>query len=136
MSFYNHTRKLLINKQVDLAALKLVLTSGYTFVATETTLTNVTAAEVSGNGWTSGGEAIGSVAVTVVATNGAMIDGADISVTATGGSIGPADGYVIVDATNSFPLFHTSFTAQTAGSGTPFNVTFDANGIFRDLEPA
>jgi hypothetical protein len=36
----------------------------------------------------------------------------------------------VVDATSSTPLFFFEFSSgQTAGDGTPFNVTFDASGI-------
>lgn len=140
MAVYNHTRKLLDNKEVTLNNLKVVLTSGYTFDATQTLTTTATvgllAFEVSGNGWTAGGEVIANVAVTTVATNGSMIDGDDISKTATGGAIGPADGYAVIDGTGDFPLAYTSFAEKTADDGTPFNVNFDADGIFRSLAPA
>lgn len=130
MDFYNHTKQLFANGDVAIANLKVMLTNGYTFDAAQTALTQVTAAEVSGNGWPAGGKAIANAAVTVVTTNDAKLDGDDISVTATGGDIGPADGLVVVDATNSRPLFHHAFgSAQTAGDGTPFNITWDAAGI-------
>lgn len=128
ISLYNHTAKLFANGDVTLAGLKFMLTNNYTFAATETVLTNPTAAEVDGNGWDTGGEAIGSAAVTVVTTNDAKLDGSDISVTASGGAIGPADGGVIHDGT--YPLAYVDFGEEkTADSGTPFNVVFNASGI-------
>ena len=130
MDFYNHTKKLFANGEVAISNMKVVLVNGYTFTASETALTAVNAAAVSGNGWTAGGEAIANAAVTVTTTDDATLDGDDISVTATGGDIGPADALVIVDSTSSKPLFHYAFaSAQTAGDGTPFNVTWNANGI-------
>jgi hypothetical protein len=58
------------------------------------------------------------------------LDGDDISITASGGDIGPAAALVVVDATSSKPLFHYLFpSSQTAGDGTPFNVTWNASGI-------
>lgn len=130
MDLYNHTKKLFANGEVNIANLKVILTNGYVFNATETALTAVNAAAVSGNGWTAGGETITNAAITITTTNDATLDGDDISVTATGGDIGPADGLVIVDATNSNPLFHFAFgSAQTAGVGTPFNVNWNAAGI-------
>jgi len=130
MDFYNHTRKLFAAGDVDEANLKVMLVgAGYTFAATETALTAITAAEVSGNGWTLGGIAIATSAVTAVGAD-AKLDGDDISVTASGGDIGPATALVVVDVTSSAPLFHYSFpSSQTAGDGTPFNVTWDASGI-------
>ena len=130
MDFYNHTRKLFAAGDVDEANLKVMLVgSGYTFAATETALTAVTSAQVSGNGWTAGGEAVANSAVTAVGAN-AKLDGDDISVTASGGDIGPATALVVVDATSSKPLFHFEFpSSQSAGDGTPFNVTWNTAGI-------
>jgi hypothetical protein len=141
MNLYNHTRKLFQNGEVDLAALKVMLVgSGYTFAATETAITNAAAVEVSGNGWPAGGEAIANAAVTTVNTNESQLLGDDISVTASGGDIGPAEGFVIYDDTsvNDNPLFYESFAAaETAGDGTPFNITWDATlGIYTVEAPA
>jgi hypothetical protein len=91
--------------------------------------------EVDGNGWTTGGEPIADLAVTVVSTSGAMIDATDISVTATGGDIGPASAALIyVDegglGTTLTPLFHVAFDApKTALSGFPFLIVWNASGI-------
>lgn len=138
MQFYNHTRQLFADGSVDTANLAVMLVNGYTFSATETDMTAASAAEVSGNGWTAGGEAIANAAVTTVSTNGAKLDGDDISVTATGGDIGPADGMVVYDSSaNDNPLYYFQFgSSQTAGDGTPFNVTWDANGIATWSAPA
>jgi len=129
MDFYNHTRKLFANGEVNVSNLKVMLVNAYTFSATQTTLTNVTAAQVSGNGWAAGGEAVASAAVTVEGAN-AKLDGDDISVTASGGEIGAATALVVVDATSSKPLFHFEFpSSQTAGEGTPFNINWNVAGI-------
>lgn len=129
MNTFNHTRKLFANGEITLTNLKVMLTNGYTFAPAETTMTNATAAEVSGNGWVAGGPTIASAAITIANTDGAKLDGNDISVTASGGPIGPADGLVVYDATGSWPLFHDSFASQEAGDGTAFKVTWDAAGI-------
>lgn len=138
ISRYNHTLKLLLNKEIDYTALKVMLLSNAaTFDAAHDTLAEVIgspSAEVSGSGWDSGGEALASVAVTTVATDGAMIDCADIEVTATGGDIGPAYGAVIYDSAHAddAPLWFIDFDgAQTAGNGTPFKITINANGLAR-----
>jgi hypothetical protein len=130
MDFYNHTRKLFAAGEVNEANLKVMLVgASYTFAATETALTAITSAEVSGNGWTAGGETIANAAITAVGAD-AKLDGDDISVTATGGEIGPATALVVVDATSSKPLFHYAFpSTQSAGDGTPFNVNWNAAGI-------
>ena len=129
MALYNHTPRLFADGAVDLANLHVILTNGYVFDATETGLTAVNAAEVSGNGWPVGGAAITTPAVTTVTSNDAKLDGDDISITATGGDIGPADGLVVVDQTNNTPLKHFGFASKTAGDGTPFNVTWGTAGI-------
>lgn len=133
---YNHTLKLFLNQEVDVDALKVMLLDGTAaFDATHTSVNQVSntgAYEVDGNGWDTGGEALASEAVTVVSTSGAMLDAADLEVTATGGAIGPADAALILDATNATPLFFIDFgESKTADEGTPFKVTFNANGLAR-----
>ena len=138
MQLYNHTRKLFTNGEVNIASLKVMLVgSGYTFDAAETAMTAASAKEVSGNGWVAGGPTIANAAVTVTATNESMLDGDDISVTASGGDIGPADGMVVYDSTAGTPLFYFQFaSAQTAGDGTPFNINWAATGIYEVGAPA
>ena len=138
ISRYNHTLKKLLNKEVTLTTLKvMLLSSSASFTASHTALTSVNnsgAYQVSGNGWTAGGITLASVAVTVVNTNGAMLDAADVSVTASGGTIGPASAAVIYDDTDASdaPLFYIDFGgAESAGVGTDFKITFNANGIER-----
>lgn len=141
ISRYNHTAKLLLNKEIAYNTLRVMLLNATaTFTATHTQLTQVTNAgayQVSGNGWTAGGETIAGVAVTVVDTNDAMLDGDDISKTASGGSIGPAYGAVIYDDThaNDAPLWFINFDgSREAGVGTPFVINFNASGIYRTAD--
>lgn len=140
VSFYNHTRKLFANGEVGLADLKVMLLSNLaSFTATNTVVGDVSANEVSGNGWTAGGEAIASAAVTVANTNEAKLDGADISVTATGGTIGPASYAVIYDddVTTKNLLFWIDFGgAQEAGVSTDFKILWNAAGIATFTAPA
>lgn len=136
MDFYNHTRKLFANDEVDVSQLYVMLVDGdYVFDPTETVMTDAAAEEVSGNGWDAGGEDIPNTAVTTVNTNESKLDGDDVVVTATGGSIGPAAGMVVFDKTGANaaawkPLFYYDFpSAQTAGVGTDFRITWNASGI-------
>lgn len=111
----------------EAASERAVKTSGL-LIDSPMTGANATAAEVDGNGWDTGGEAVGSAAVTVTTTNDAKLDGNDISVTATGGAIGPATGGVLHDGT--YPLAYVAFgESKTADVGTPFNVNWSASGI-------
>lgn len=140
IAFYNHTRnKFASENGVSLADLKVMLrNSSTTFDATDEDTSDLNGAEVSGNGWASGGEAISNAAVTTVNTNEAMLDGDDISEEATEGNIGPASSAVIVDA-NTSPatlLFFIDFEGtQEAGEGTDFKITWHSNGIARWVAP-
>lgn len=129
---FDHTLKLVGDQSIDYTNLKVMLTSGYTLATSETSMTNISAAEVSGNGWTAGGELIANAAWTQPNTNDGRLDGDDISVTASGGSIGPADAHVVYDATNNFPLIHVDFGEnKSADDGTQFKISFAADGIIQ-----
>jgi len=129
---YNHTRKLFWNQEVVIANLKGRLgDSSSTFDATDVTTADLAGSEVSGNGWDAGGEPV-TVTVTTVNTDDAMLDLANLSITATGGSIGPARVMDIYETDNSKLLYRIDFGEdKTAGVGTDFLVAIDANGLER-----
>lgn len=134
MQRYNHTIRKLVNGDVVIGALKaMLLNASATFDATHTTVAQVSntgAYEVSGNGWDTGGEAFSGEAWTTVDTDDAMLDADNISVTASGGNIGPASAVLILYDT--IPLFYQAFDSpQTAGSGTPFLLSVSASGLVR-----
>ena len=141
ISAYNHTRAKLwsLGIEDEAANFYVMLLDGTTaFSATHTSLDETSdtgADEVSGNGWDAGGEPLAGVAVSIVSTSGAKLDAADLSVTATGGHIGPAPAAVVyVDegglGSTKTPLFHIAFeNAKTALSGFPFIITWSASGI-------
>lgn len=131
ISFYNHTRKLFANGEVDLSNLTVMLrTAATTFNPAHTGVGQLSGAEVYGNGWPAGGAQIANASITIVNTNEARLDGDNISVTATGGSIGPASSAVVVDGTT--PLLFIDFDGpQQAGETTPFNINWHQNGIVR-----
>lgn len=131
-TLYNHTPKLFANNQAVLADLKVMLVNAHTFDATHANISSISADEVSGNGWTVGGEALANAAVTVVDTTNAKLDADDVIATATGGDIGPATGAVIYQDTTSseFPLAYIDFEgSETAGDGTDFRINWHADGI-------
>lgn len=138
ISFYNHTRKLYANQEIDVDALKVMLLLDHTFDATDDDVSeDIAGDEVFGFGWDEGGEPVGSEVISIVATSGAMLDAADVEVTATGGAIGPADGAVVYDATSDKPLWYIDFEGEeTAGEGTQFRIVWNVNGIARWLAPA
>jgi hypothetical protein len=136
MSLYDHSVKLLVNKEVTLTTLKVkLLDATATFSASDTTVTAVDSAgtkEVSGNGWTTGGLTLASVVVTQVTTNDAMLDANDATATATGGTIGPAFAALVYDSTSNKPLVYIDFgQAQSAGNTTDFKIVWDANGLIK-----
>lgn len=148
---YNHTLTLKNTGAIDWASLKLVLlTDGASFDPTDTSLDDVAGAadpsrphEVFGNGWTEGGEDIENAAWSTVVADGdsiandSMLDADDISVTATGGPIGPAHGGVIIDDSHEdkVPLYFIDFgDPQEAGQDTDFKVVWHANGIYRERD--
>lgn len=108
-----------------------LLNASGTFNAANTVWSDVSANEVSGNGWAAGGETLENVAITTVTTNDSKFDADDISVAATGGAIGPAENAVIYDASDAGSLMaHISFgEAKTADVGTDFKITWNAGGI-------
>ena len=136
MDFYNHTRKLFANGEVDLTALKVMLLSGHSFDATHTTMTNISPDEVSGNGWAVGGPTIASAAITVTGTNESTLDGDDIAVSPDGGDIGPATAFVLYDSANSTPLFHHSHASTVASGENDYTINWNASGIARWRAPA
>lgn len=140
VSTYNHTSAKLLKLGVDPQAANFfleLLNGDATFVASHTTkaaVDNTGGYEVYGNGWTQGGENLASVAVTTVTTNDAMLDAADVQITATGGSIGPADAalvYVDEDGGGTYtPLWFIDFgESKTATVGNVFPVFWNASGI-------
>lgn len=132
-TLYNHTTKLFANGDVSLADLKVMLLDDDAtalFDATDTDMSGLTGAEVSGFGWTAGGEPIANAAITTVTTNDAKLDGDDISVTATGGLIGPAKSLAIFDDASSKPLGFVDFGQdEAAGDTTDFKIAWNAAGI-------
>ena len=136
ISLYNTAVKRLVNKEITYTTIKcMLLNNSATFTAADaalTTVTNAGAYQVSGYGWTAGGITLSNVAVTTVTTNDAKLDADDISVTASGGSIGPAYKAVLYDDTDAsdFPIAFIDFDgAQEAGDTTDFKIIWNASGI-------
>lgn len=91
---------------------------------------HIGAYEVSGNGWTPGGEDLENVAVSTVTTNDALIAADNVSVTASGGQIGYAYGHVYYDALTGRVVKHTDYgEAWRAGDGTPYLINI-GNGLY------
>ena len=133
IALFNHSAKVLANSEVNIANLKVMLVgAGYTFDPFDTSMDYIDNNEVWGNGWPAGGQAVASAAITITGGNDAMLDATDISVTASGGTIGPATGGVLyeADSPGGLPLAYIDFQgSESAGNGTNFNISWNASGI-------
>lgn len=133
VSLYNHTSKRFAegsNAASD--TYKVILCTAATFDATNTTLAGITKTEVaSGNGYTTGGQALANVAVTTVTTNDAKFTADTVTWTATGGSITASYAILFNDTdTDDPPLLFIDFGgAESAGDGTDFKIIWNASGI-------
>lgn len=131
---YNHTINQILGGGLTMTNLQaMLLDEDATFVASHTTVNQVSntgAYSVGGNGWTAAGMSFAGEAYSIVDTDDAMFDLDNLSVTASGGSIGPASAVLLFIGT--VPLFFQAFdTPQEAGNGTPFLININANGLFR-----
>lgn len=137
MSLYDHTVKLIVNKEVTYTTLKTkLLDNTASFVGAHTAVSSVDgsgAKEVSGNGWPSGGKTLTTVVVTQVTTNDAVLSADNVTQTASGGTIGPAYAALVLDSTSNKPLVYIDFgQAQSAGDTTDFKINWDVtNGIIK-----
>jgi hypothetical protein len=137
ITLYDQSAKRFANSEVDLTKLYfMLLDDDATFDATDTDLSGLAAEEVSGFGWTAGGENLENAAVTVITTNDAKLDADDITVTATGGAIGPAYKGVLYDLDDTVspnlmtPIAFVDFDGvREAGETTDFVVRWHTNGI-------
>ena len=136
---FNHTAALFASGTcTESDTYKMMLLNTATFDATDTTLAEVkaTGTEVHGNGWTEGGESLGTCEVTTVSTNGAMFDGEDVLIEVSGGALGPYTHYVIYDDTVALPedpplAFVTLSAAETTAEGGVAGAIWNTGGIFR-----
>lgn len=140
MDQYNHTAKLLLNKEVDFTTLKaMLLDDSAPFVASHSSPDDVAgeadpdrAHEFYGNGWPQGGPLLTNVAVTVVTTNDAKLDADDVVETADGGLIGPTYACLIYDSSTGNALWRIDFgQAQSAGDTTDFKIVWNTLGILQ-----
>jgi hypothetical protein len=133
ISLYNHTRSRFAsgaNAAAD--TYRVILCTAATFNAADTTLAGITYTEVTNaNGYTTGGQALANVVVSIVSTSNARFDADDSSWAATGAGIS-ASRAILVNATdaNSPPVaFIDLGGTQTAAAGTNFLLRWAAGGI-------
>lgn len=114
---------------------KINLYSAFTFTASDTTkaAAETGATQLATNfGYTQDTKTLGSFAISIITTNDAKLDAADVTWTASGGDIGPAQYALVYNETdtNDPPVFFIDFgQAETATDGTDFRIVWNANGI-------
>ena len=133
ISLYNHTRSRFASGANAVAdTYRLILCTAATFNAADTTLAGITYTEVTNaNGYTTNGQALANVVVSIVSTSNARFDADDVSWAATGAGISASHG-LLVNATdvNSPPVAFIDLEGtQTAAAGTNFLIRWNAGGI-------
>ena len=125
-----HVGKGIIKFNTD--TFKAILVNGYTFDPTDDAITDIGPVEITaGNGYTTGGITLTGLAYAYNVTNNNVKWSANNVVwTATGGSIGPATGAIIVDTTANKVVMYIDFGgSQTATDASEFKLMFNSNGI-------
>lgn len=132
-----------LNGEVDIPAdtTKVALvTDSYTPNADHTQWSDASANEVSnGNGYTTGGDTVAMTVTDDDTNDRIVVDSADPSWTASGGSVGPFRYAFWYDDTHASDLAIYCFdfgSNQTANDGANISVTVNANGLFRINPPA
>jgi hypothetical protein len=135
VSIFDHTALRFANgSNASADVYKVALYTSATYLASATTLAGITKTEVaSGNGYTTGGATLASVAITTVDTNDAKFDANDVSWTVpAAGSLAAAYAIVYNDTdTNDPPVLFIDFGETiTTTDGAIFQIIWNASGIF------
>ncbi len=135
VSIYNHTsQRFASGANASTDAYKVMLCTAATFNAADTTLAGITKTEVaSGNGYTTTGLTLASVAVTTVTTNDAKFDANDAAWTVPAlGTLTASFGILYNDTdANDPPVAFIDFDgSKTATDGAIFQIIWNADGIF------
>jgi hypothetical protein len=137
ITFYNSFREFMADGTIDLDndTFKVMLvTSAYTFSAAHTVKADITDEHANGNGYTTGGETLGSV--TWGHSGGtATFDAANTVWTASGGSIVARRAVIYSDTAASDQLvasvlLDTTPADVTATAGNTLTLAWHASGIF------
>jgi len=125
------------NSDWDTDAFKAILMNAtHAFAKADVAKATINANQIAtANGYTQDTEALASVTVTQPTGGTTRFDCADISWTASGGSIGPTTDCVIYNDTSTVPgadnlICSIDFeSSETAGDGTDLLITINASGI-------
>ena len=140
INFYNQFLEFAMDGGIDMDSdtwTIILLNSSHVFTAANTNLSQITANQLAtANGYTQNAKNLTSVTWSQPTAGTTRFDSADISWTASGGSIGPADDAAIYSDTSTVPsadLLMCSIDflgSETAGAGTDFLITVNASGYF------
>lgn len=134
---FNHSFLNLANGNVNLSSdtLKIALLYGYTFSAADEEYTDIAGYEIDEEfGYTTGGVELDGVTWTV-ATGKTKLDADDMTLTASGGAVGPFDTAVVYSETSGYLLYFVDLGAEaTVPDGDSLLFTFGADGIL-SVEP-
>jgi hypothetical protein len=135
VSIFDHTaQRFASGANASSDTYKVALYTAATYLASATTLAGITKTEVaSGNGYTTTGATLASVAVTTVTTNDAKFDANDVSWTVpAAGSLSAAYAilYNDTDANDPPVLFIDFGETITTTDGGIFQIIWNASGIF------
>lgn len=125
----------LATKTVNLStdSLKVMLLSSYAYANTQTSIADVLAAgsEVTGAGYTAGGQALSSV---TLSTSGAVttLDAADVSWASSTITAAYAVFFDAVGGTNAtnYPFCYWDFDGSQSSSAGTFTLTLSASGLY------
>jgi hypothetical protein len=135
VTLYDHTPALFLsgaNAVGDEYILNLYSTLPMNADATTKAEAEVGATQIAtANGYTQNAKVVAGLDVSVVDTSAAMLDGTDVTWTASGGSISAGFALLFNNSdTDDPPVLHYDFEGTvTALDGDPFQVIWDATGI-------
>ncbi len=137
--FYNNGIKNILNGSIDLdtSTIKVILVSNYIFNPADTDYSDISSHELAtAHGYTNGGHALTTPVITFL--DGVTTFSTDnLTISASGGSIGPFDGVIYYCSTTNKLMFYVdpggTFTALT---GTDILFTMGADGVVSFVNPA
>jgi len=138
ITFYNNATKNILDGTIDLDGdtIKVALHSNsYTPSVVHDFYNDITNEIASGGGYTTGGEALGSKAVTTVTTNDAKLDASDVTWSANASGFSTARYAVIYKSTgtsSTSPLIgYINFISDQDNVNNDLTIKWNVNGILQ-----
>lgn len=113
----------------------LFMSGSYSFVNEHSTKAQVTANQIDVPNYVADGITLENVTYTIAASGTGTFDADDVIVTASGGDMSAASAIIYREGTGDPLLLQIDFgQTETAGDGTTFQITFNADGIVEAKE--